>query len=253
MWVHTNCSCRTCAGRNTRSGRSVSPLTLSFNRRISIDSPPSPHSPILSISSDFDLPSPESPYLIPTNVPLSPVSPISPLASLCPTSEYSTAPPSPALSITELTAGDFPSPATPITGLYVWDVCVIPSVRADFSVFAPYWRVDASKPFSFPSQVIKEEEISPCTSLDAPALPPRPEKRTSPKRPERSPGMKRAFSWNTVNSAIAKAGPCSGAAAVVVDTIAGAEKKPSMLFTNTPWWTSIPPVSPPDSPAEISL
>ncbi|KAI5265038.1 hypothetical protein E4T47_08635 [Aureobasidium subglaciale] len=244
MWVHTNCSCRTCAGRNTSSGRPVSPLTLSFDLPFSIDSPPSPVSPALSMSSDFDLPSPESPYFIPQDVPLSPVSPISPLAPFSPASEYSTAPPSPVLSISELTPGDFPSPATPITDAYVWDICVIPSVRANISVFTPYWRTDASKPFSFTSQVVKEEEIGPLTSPDAPALPPRP-KRTPPKRPERSPGMKKAFSWNTAKSAIVKAGPYSGA----TDTVAGGEKKTSLIFTNIPWWDNIPPVSPPDSPA----
>ncbi|KAI5247083.1 hypothetical protein E4T42_06059 [Aureobasidium subglaciale] len=306
MWVHTNCSCRTCAGRNTPSGRFVSPPTLSFDRPFGVDSPPSPVSPALSISSDFDLrspespylipqdtplspvspisppssgrslgpstlsldrlfgvdsppsplsptysissdfdfPSPESPYFIPQDVPLSPVSSISPLPPFSPASEYSTAPPSPVLSISELTPGDFPSPATPITDGHVWELCVIPSVRANPSVFTPYWRTDASKPFSFTSQVIKEEEIGPLTSPDAPVLPPCP-KRTPPKRPERSPGMKKAFSWNTAKSAIAKAGPCSGA----TDAVAGAEKKPSLIFTNTPWWDNIPPVSPPDSPA----
>ncbi|KAG9948866.1 hypothetical protein KCU85_g4790, partial [Aureobasidium melanogenum] len=277
MWIHVDCYCRLCAGRNVPSDSPVSPLSPSFHHRIGFDTPPSPLSPALSFTStSLPLPSPISPLLIAAeDWSLSPVSPFA-LEPFSPSSE-STAPASPALSIAELTPRDFPSPASPLTTDFVWDLCIIPSIPAKFSVFAPIWHNDTSFPFNAPATEIDDEAISPTTLPDgtkaiqsSAALPPRPITR----RPKRSPLLTSKFSWGstpttspsvtspdsfrftgpiytfeTVAEEVkSRAGSLSFASSdsASIHTL-GTEGMP-LKFENKPWWENIPEVSPLPSP-----
>jgi hypothetical protein len=274
MWIHTNCYCRICAGRNIPSSSPVSPLSPSFHNRFVLDASPSPLSPALSFTASFHLPSFDD----------QPSSPVSPLAfePFSPTSESSTVPPSPALSIAELTPGDFPPLATSLDTAYVWDLCIIPSVPAKSSIFAPQWRDDTFSPFNLPATKIDDEAVSPATLFDGkkaiystPALPPLPP-RPIPRRPKRSPLLTSKFSWGSTptNSPSLKS-PLSfrftgqihtfESVAEQVKSRAGSlslasphhspvssptlesDEQPSK-FENRPWWENIAPVSAPPSP-----
>jgi len=276
MWIHINCYCRICAGRNVPSSSPVSPLSVSFHNRTALDTPPSPLSPALSFTDSFDLPSPVSPVLGFADEPLSPVSPIA-LEPFSPVSESSTAPPSPALSIAELTPGDFPSPVSPINTEYVWDLCIIPSVPAKSSIFAAQWRDETSLPFNAPATQVNNQEVSPttlpngkkaiCSSPAPPPLPPRPISR----RPKRSPLLTSKFSWGSTPTAspslqsplsfrftgpiytfepVAKEVNISLASSrsdsISAHTVKSEEAP--LKFENKPWWENIAPVSAPPSP-----
>ncbi|KAG9858522.1 hypothetical protein KCU98_g444, partial [Aureobasidium melanogenum] len=282
MWSHIDCYCRLCAGRNVPSDSPVSPLSPSFHNHIGFDSPPSPLSPTLSFTSDrLPLPSPVSPLLIAAeDWSLSPISPFA-LEPFSPTDDSSAAPTSPALSVAELSPRDFPSPATPLNTAFVWGLCIIPPIPANFSVFAPIWRDDLSHPFDTSrGEMTSSEAISPTTlpdgtkaiSLSAvpPPLPPRPISR----RPKRSPLLTSKFSWGstpttspsmsspdsfrftgpiytfgTVAEEVkSRAGSLSFASSdsVSIHTL-GVEELP-LKFENKPWWENIPEVSPLPSP-----
>ncbi|CAD0107085.1 unnamed protein product [Aureobasidium uvarum] len=266
MWIHTNCYCRLCAGRNIPEKSPVSPLSPSLHNRVNIDSPPSPLSPALSFTAALNLPSPICPLLNATeDWPLSPVSPFA-LDHWSPKSACSTVPPSPTLSIAELTPGDFPSPATPLKTAYIWNLCIIPSIPADYSVFAPHWRSDASCPFNSLAVIINDEPVSPTTlsngkkairSSAAPPLPPRP----IPRRPKRSPLRTSKFSWSsTPTTSPSLVSPNSfhftgriytfEPVAEEVKSRAGSLSLASSdsLPGNKPWWENIPEVSPLPSP-----
>lgn len=194
-------------------------------------------------------------------------------------SESNTAPPSPALSIAELTPGDFPSPVSQINTAYVWDLCIIPSVPARCSIFAAQWRDETSHPFKTPAARINDESISPrtlsngqkaiCSSPVPPPLPPRP----IPRRPKRSPLLTSKFSWGStptispsINSPFSFrfTGPIytfesvaeevrSQAGSVSLtpshsDRISIGSEENSLEFENRPWWENIAPVSAPPSP-----
>lgn len=266
MFIHTNCFCRICAGRNmsTFTGRPVvSPLSPSFHHRVGIDSPPSPlslsiNTRRLSISDGFTLPSPVSPFLMPArDLPLSPITPYNPTSPpWSPSSEYSTDSATSDLSIAELTAGDFPSPSSPYVSEFVWDICVIPSVPCKTSVFAAQWRSDSTCPFTLPAQNGPcERSISPSTLSDgrkavssaaaetvAPPLPPRPTavRGPAPKRPLRSPLLAEKMSWAGPRlsfDAGAGASISSASDSVSAHTLA-ADQRP--LPSNSPWWSTIP-------------
>ncbi|THW21273.1 hypothetical protein D6D23_06522 [Aureobasidium pullulans] len=266
MFIHTNCFCRICAGRNmsTFTGRPVvSPLSPSFHHRVGIDSPPSPlslsiNTRRLSISDGFTLPSPVSPFLMPArDLPLSPITPYNPTSPpWSPSSEYSTDSATSDLSIAELTAGDFPSPSSPYVSEFVWDICVIPSVPCKTSVFAAQWRSDSTCPFTLPAKNGPcERSISPSTLSNgrkavcsaaaetvAPPLPPRPTavRGPAPKRPLRSPLLAEKMSWAGPRlsfDAGAGASISSASDSVSAHTIA-ADQRP--LPSNAPWWSTIP-------------
>ncbi|CAD0082741.1 unnamed protein product [Aureobasidium vineae] len=260
MWIHTSCYCRLCAGRNISSSSPVSPLSPSFHNRIGVDSPPSPLSPALSFTAALNLSSPVSPLLIAAeDWPLSPVSPFAfdPWSS---TSDCSTLPPSPTLSIAELTPGDFPSPATPLITAYIWNLCIIPSVPADFSVFVPHWRSDSSYPFSNLAVIVNDEPVSPTTlpngekairSPVLPRLPPRP----IPRRSKRSPLLTSKFSWgSTPTTSPSLISPDSfrfTGRIYTFETVTEEVKSRAgslSLAENKPWWENIPDVSPLPSP-----
>ncbi|KAI4733377.1 hypothetical protein E4T50_16070 [Aureobasidium sp. EXF-12298] len=274
MWIHINCYCRLCAGRNVPSSSPVSSLSPSFHRRFVLDTPPSPLSPALSFTDSFDLPSPVSPMFVPVDEPLSPVSPFAP-EPFSPISESSTAPPSPTLSIAELTPGHFPSPASPLTTEYIWDLCIIPSVPDNPSIFASQWRGETSSPFSAPATKINDEAISPstlpngkkaiCSSPAPPPLPPRP----IPRRPKRSPLLTSKFSWGstpttspslrsplsfrftgniyTFESVAEEVRSQAGSLSLASSHTPKSDDQP-LKFDNKPWWENIPPVSTPPSP-----
>ncbi|KAK6005893.1 hypothetical protein QM012_007535 [Aureobasidium pullulans] len=285
MWIHINCYCRLCAGRNIPSGSPVSPLSPSFHNYIGFDSPPSPLSPALSFTStNLPLPSPVSPLLIATeDWCLSPISPLA-LEPFSPTDESSAAPASPTLSIAELTPRDFPSPATPLNTAFLWDLCIIPTIPADFSVFAPNWRDDTSHPFDVSAQKIDDEAISPTTLPNgkkairsSPALPPLLPRPIS-RRPKRSPLLTSKFSWgSTPTTSPSVASPNSlrfngpiytfetvteevkskagslyfvSSDSVSIHTLS-VEVSP-LIFENKPWWENIPDISPLPSPVLIS-
>ncbi|KAH0351693.1 hypothetical protein KCU83_g4063, partial [Aureobasidium melanogenum] len=277
MWIHIDCYCRLCAGRNVPSNSPVSPLSPSFHNHIGFDSPPSPLSPALSFTStSLPLPSPMSPLLLGAeDWSLSPVSSFA-LEPPSPTDESSAALTSPTLSIAELTSSDFPSPII-LNTAFTWDVCVIPTIPANFSVFAPIWHDDAYHPFDSPATKLDDEAVSP-TSLpngekavrSSPALPSRPITR----RPKRSPLLTSKFSWgSTPTTSLSVASPDSfrftgpiytfETVAEEVKSRAGslsfassdsvsihtldAEELP-LKFENKPWWENIPEVSPLPSP-----
>ncbi|KEQ69470.1 hypothetical protein M436DRAFT_55887 [Aureobasidium namibiae CBS 147.97] len=238
MWIHINCYCRICAGRNVPSSSSVSPLSVSFHHRTALDTPPSPLSPALSFTDSFYLPSPVSPVVSFADEPLSPVSPIA-LEPLSPFNESSTAPPSPALSIAELTPENFPSPVSPINTEYVWDLCIIPSVSAKSSIFAAQWRDETSLPFNAPATQVNDQEVSPTTLPNGkkapPPLPPRP----IPRRPKRSPLLTSKFSWGSTPTASPSLQ--SPLDIISAHTVKSEEAPPK--FGNKPWWENIAPVS----------
>jgi hypothetical protein len=213
-----------------------------------------------------------------------PSSAVSPLAfePFSPTSESSTVPPSPALSIAELTPVDFPSLATSLDTAYVWDFCIIPSVPAKSSIFAPQWRDDTFSPFNLPATKIDDEAVSPATlpngkkaSCSTPALPPLPP-RPIPRRPKRSPLLTSKFSWgSTPTTSPSLKSPLSfrftgqiytfESVAEEVKSRAGSLSLASphyspvsplplesgeqfFKFENRPWWENIAPVSVPPSP-----
>ncbi|KAG9653763.1 hypothetical protein KCU64_g7670, partial [Aureobasidium melanogenum] len=280
MWIHIDCYCRLCAGRNVPSDSPVSPLSPSFHNHIGFDSPPSPLSPAFSFTSaSLPLPSPVSPLLIGAeDWSLSPVSSFA-LEPFSPTDESSAAPTSPTLSIAELTSSGFPSPVI-LNTAFTWDICVIPTIPANFGVFAPTWRDDTSHPFNMPATKLDDEAVSPTTlpngekavrsSPAPPPLPPRP----VPRRPKRSPLLTSKFSWGstpttspsmsspdsfrftgpiytfeTVAEEVkSRAGSLSFASSdsVSIHTL-GVEELP-LKFENKPWWENIPEVSPLPSP-----
>ncbi|KAG9526652.1 hypothetical protein KCV07_g474, partial [Aureobasidium melanogenum] len=280
MWIHINCYCRLCAGRNIPSDSPVSPLSPSFHHRVGFDTPPSPLSPTLYFTSaSLALPSPVSPLLIAAeDWSLSPISPFA-LEPLSPTGESSAAPTSPTLSISELTSSGFPSPVV-LNTAFTWDLCVIPTIPGNFGVFEPTWRDDTSHPFNMPATKFDDEAVSPTTlpngekafrsSPAPPPLPPRP----IPRRPKRSPLLTSKFSWGstpTTSSFVAspgsfrftgpiytfetvteevksRAGSLSFASSdsVSIHTL-DAEELP-LKFENKPWWENIPEVSPLPSP-----
>lgn len=282
MWIHTNCYCRLCAGRNIPSSSLVSPLSPSFHNYIGFDSSPSPLSPALSFTSTgLRLPRPVPPLIIAAeDWSLSPVSPFA-LEAFSPTDESSAAHTSPTLSIAELTPRDFPSPTTPLNTAFVWDLCVLPSIPANFSIFAPNWRDDLSHPFDTSrGNMTPLEAISPTTlpnggkairsSSAPPPLPPRP----IPRRPKRSPLLTSKFSWGstpTTSPSVAspgsfrftgpiytigtvaeevksKAGSLSFASSDSVSAHRLATEELPLKFENKPWWEDIPEVSPLPSP-----
>lgn len=281
MWIHINCYCRLCAGRNISSISPVSPLSPSSHNYIGFDSPPSPLSPALSFTStSLPLPSPISPLLIAAeDWSLSPISPFA-LDSFSPTYESSAAPTSSALSIAELTADDFPSPATPLETAFIWGLCVIPSIAANFSAFAPTWCDETSHPFNISATKLDDEAVSPTTlpngekatrsAAPPPPLPPRP----VPRRHKRSPLLTSKFSWgSTPTTSPSMVSPDSfhfAGPIYTIDTVAEEVKSEAgslsfassdsvsvhtldveqlpLKFENKPWWENIPDVSPLPSP-----
>ncbi|KAG9584712.1 hypothetical protein KCU77_g10302, partial [Aureobasidium melanogenum] len=276
MWIHIDCYCRLCAGRNVPSDSPVSPLSPSFHNHIGFDTPPSPLSPNPSFTStSLPLPSPVSPLLIGAeDWSLSPVSSFA-LEPFSPTDESDAAPNSPTLSIAELTSSGFPSPVV-LNTAFTWDICVIPTVAANFGVFAPTWRDDTFHPFNMPATKLDDEAVSPTalpndekavrSSPAPPPLPPRP----IPRRPKRSPLLTSKFSWGstpTTSPSVAspdsfrftgpiytfetvaeevksKAGSLSFVSSDSVSIRAlNAEELP-LKFENKPWWENIPGVSP---------
>ncbi|KAH0367159.1 hypothetical protein KCU65_g4872, partial [Aureobasidium melanogenum] len=277
MWIHIDCYCRLCAGRNVPSDSPVSPLSPSFHNHIGFDSPPSPLSPALSFTSTtLPLPSPISPLLIAAeDWSLSPVSPFA-LEPFSPSSE-STASASPSLSIAELTPADFPSPASPLTTAFVRDLCIIPSIPAKFSVFAPIWHNDISLPFDAPATENDDEAISPTTLPDgtkAIRSPPAPPPRPLTRHLARSPLLTSKFSWGstpTTSPSVAspdsfrftgpiytfetdaedvksRAGSLSFASSDSVSIHTLDVDELPLKVENKPWWEDIPEVSPLPSP-----
>lgn len=192
------CYCTLCAGRHLSIDSPVSPISASFHNADLSGPPPSPLAQIRSISPlTLVIPSPvrRRPTLPPrrrmstlsiSNDPYFPSAPISPYAHnstaierLSPVSPleldpwsastaYTTAPPSPALTVSELKPGDFPSPSSPYTSFPSTDVMVeLPWVAGNFSMFGRQW-VDADDTvnvFDVPSsRSVQSENEHECVS-----------------------------------------------------------------------------------------